>query len=211
MKCTLFLSEATSSKLRSTDIQCSPRGQAVKCTLFLSEATAVSCALSPPRGQAVNCTLFLSEATAVSCALSPPRGQAVKCTLFLSEATAVSCALSPPRGQTESDREQRDHGRRLREKETGGDRPRGREETRKRQRHHYEFDKFMRRKEETKWGKGYCQDRAKKEGLQHHAYPPCPDAGAEKPPKGAREDAASRKERIRNKVSPCGGGACCAA
>ncbi|XP_061082760.1 regulator of nonsense transcripts 3A isoform X2 [Conger conger] len=106
------------------------------------------------------------------------------------------------KGQTESDREQRDHGRRPREKEPGGERHRGREETRKRQRHHYEFDKFMRRKEETKWGKGYCQDRAKKEGLPHHAYGPCPDPGAEKPAKGGREDAASRKERIRNKDRP---------
>ncbi|KAM6986748.1 regulator of nonsense transcripts 3A isoform 3-T3 [Aplochiton taeniatus] len=97
------------------------------------------------------------------------------------------------RGQLESDKEQREqHGRRQRDKDH-----RSRDEERKRQRHHYEFDKFMRRKEETKWGKGYCQDRAKKEG-HHHGYSYCPDSG-DKGVKEDREDAASRKERLRNK------------
>ncbi|XP_043104218.1 regulator of nonsense transcripts 3A isoform X1 [Puntigrus tetrazona] len=96
------------------------------------------------------------------------------------------------RSQIESDKEQREsHGRRQRDKEH-----RGRDEECKRQRHHYEFDKFMRRKEETKWGKGYCQDRAKKD--QHHGYSYCPETG-DKLGKEDREDMGSRKERIRNK------------
>ena len=103
------------------------------------------------------------------------------------------------RVQPESDKEQRDllqqqHGRRQRDKEH-----RAKDEERKRQRHHYDFDKFMRRKDETKWGKGYCQDRAKKEG-HHHGFSYCPDGG-DKLGKEDREDPASRKERLRNKVS----------
>lgn len=99
------------------------------------------------------------------------------------------------RGQPESDKEQREqHGRRQRDKEH-----RGKDEERKRQRNHYEFDKFMRRKDETKWGKGYCQDRAKKEG-HHHGYSYCPDSG-DKLGKEDREDLGNRKERLRNKVS----------
>lgn len=57
----------------------------------------------------------------------------------------------------------------------------------------------MRRKDETKWGKGYCQDRAKKEG-HHHGYSYCPDSG-DKLGKEDREDLGNRKERLRNKVS----------
>ena len=99
----------------------------------------------------------------------------------------------------ESDKEQRDllqqqHGRRQRDKEH-----RAKDEERKRQRHHYDFDKFMRRKDETKWGKGYSQDRAKKEG-HHHGFSYCPDGG-DKLGKEDREDPASRKDRLRNKVS----------
>ncbi|XP_064167640.1 regulator of nonsense transcripts 3A [Anguilla rostrata] len=105
------------------------------------------------------------------------------------------------KGQVESDREQREQGRRPREKEAGGERHRGREEARRRHRHHYELDKFTRRKEETKWGKGYCQDRAKKDGHPHHGYGHCPSAG-DKAGKDGREDAGSRKERIRNKDRP---------
>ncbi|XP_035249125.1 regulator of nonsense transcripts 3A [Anguilla anguilla] len=105
------------------------------------------------------------------------------------------------KGQAESDREQREQGRRPREKEAGGERHRGREEARRRHRHHYELDKFTRRKEETKWGKGYCQDRAKKDGHPHHGYGHCPSAG-DKAGKDGREDAGSRKERIRNKDRP---------
>lgn len=58
----------------------------------------------------------------------------------------------------------------------------------------------MRRKDETKWGKGYCQDRAKKEG-HHHAYSYCPDGGGDKLGKDDRDELSSRKERLRNKVS----------
>ncbi|XP_073329990.1 regulator of nonsense transcripts 3A isoform X1 [Pagrus major] len=102
---------------------------------------------------------------------------------------------SKEKGQPESDKEQREqHGRRQRDKEH-----RGKDEERKRQRNHYEFDKFMRRKDETKWGKGYCQDRAKKEG-HHHGYSYCPDSG-DKLGKEDREDLGNRKERLRNKVS----------
>ncbi|XP_026888593.1 regulator of nonsense transcripts 3A isoform X2 [Electrophorus electricus] len=93
----------------------------------------------------------------------------------------------------ESDREQRDgHGRRQRDKEQ-----RGREDEHKRQRHHYDFDKFSRRKDETKWGKGFCQDRAKKES-HGHGYSYCPEMGD----KSGKEDLGSRKERIRNKDRP---------
>ncbi|XP_041127790.1 regulator of nonsense transcripts 3A-like isoform X1 [Polyodon spathula] len=93
--------------------------------------------------------------------------------------------------QTESDKEQREHGRRLREKDP--DRLRCREDERKRQRHHYEFDKFMRRKEETKWGKGYCHDRAKKD--IHNSYSYCLDGD-----KLGKEDRGDDlKDRIRNK------------
>ncbi|XP_056146063.1 regulator of nonsense transcripts 3A isoform X2 [Lampris incognitus] len=100
------------------------------------------------------------------------------------------------RAAPESDKEQREqHGRRQRDKEH-----RGKDEERKRQRHHYDFDKFMRRKDETKWGKGYCHDRAKKEA-HHHVYSYCSDGG-EKLGKEEREDAASRKERLRNKDRP---------
>ncbi|XP_028292144.1 regulator of nonsense transcripts 3A isoform X2 [Gouania willdenowi] len=104
---------------------------------------------------------------------------------------------SKEKGQPESDKEQREsqHGRRLRDKEH-----RGKDEERKRQRHHYEFDKFMRRKDETKWGKGYCQDRAKKEG-HHHSYSFCPDS-LDKMGKEEREDLGNRKERLRNKDRP---------
>lgn len=101
------------------------------------------------------------------------------------------------RGQAESDKEQREgHGRRQRDREH-----RVRDEERKRQRHH-DFDKFTRRKDETKWGKGYCQERAKKDAHGHHAYAYCgPDAAADKLGNQERDDMASRKERIRNKVS----------
>ncbi|XP_041127791.1 regulator of nonsense transcripts 3A-like isoform X2 [Polyodon spathula] len=96
--------------------------------------------------------------------------------------------------QTESDKEQREHGRRLREKDP--DRLRCREDERKRQRHHYEFDKFMRRKEETKWGKGYCHDRAKKD--IHNSYSYCLDGD-----KLGKEDRGDDlKDRIRNKDRP---------
>ncbi|XP_035628972.1 regulator of nonsense transcripts 3A-like isoform X1 [Oncorhynchus keta] len=97
-------------------------------------------------------------------------------------------------GQMESDKEQREHGRRQRDKDH-----RGRDEERKRQRHHYEFDKSMRCKEDTNWGKGYCQDRAKKDGQYHssYSYDTCDKVGKE-----AREDiGGSRKDRVRNKVS----------
>uniref|UniRef100_A0AAY5KWC4 UPF3 domain-containing protein n=1 Tax=Esox lucius TaxID=8010 RepID=A0AAY5KWC4_ESOLU len=104
-------------------------------------------------------------------------------------------------GQTESDKEQREHGRRQRDKDH-----RGRDEERKRQRHHYEFDKFMRRKEETKWGKGYCQDRAKKDSQHPSTYSYCPETSekvGEKPSKDDREETgSSRKERVRNKDRP---------
>ncbi|XP_076857687.1 regulator of nonsense transcripts 3A isoform X2 [Brachyhypopomus gauderio] len=96
----------------------------------------------------------------------------------------------------ESERETREgHGRRQRDKEQ-----RGREDEHKRQRHHYDFDKFTRRKDETKWGKGYCQDRGRKEG-HGLGYPYCPETG-DKPGKEDREDMGSRKERIRNKDRP---------
>uniref|UniRef100_A0A3P9KXT3 UPF3A regulator of nonsense mediated mRNA decay n=1 Tax=Oryzias latipes TaxID=8090 RepID=A0A3P9KXT3_ORYLA len=102
---------------------------------------------------------------------------------------------SKEKGQHESEKEQRDqHGRRQRDKDY-----RGKDEERKRQQHHYDFEKFMRRKDETKWGKGYCQDRAKKEG-HHHGFSYCADGG-DKLGKEEREDLNNRKERLRNKVS----------
>ncbi|XP_076119507.1 regulator of nonsense transcripts 3A [Alosa pseudoharengus] len=98
------------------------------------------------------------------------------------------------KGQAESDKEQREgHGRRQRDREH-----RARDEERKRQRHH-DFDKFTRRKDETKWGKGYCQERAKKDGHGHHAYGYSGPDAADKLGNQDRDDMASRKERIRNK------------
>lgn len=98
------------------------------------------------------------------------------------------------RGQIDGDKGE--HGRRQRDKDH-----RGRDEERKRQRHHYEFDKSMRCKEDTKWGKGYCQDRAKKDGQYHSSYSYCPDT-CDKVGKEVREDiGGSRKDRVRNKVS----------
>ncbi|XP_063070623.1 regulator of nonsense transcripts 3A [Engraulis encrasicolus] len=124
------------------------------------------------------------------------------------------------KGQGESDKEQRDqlpqpqqqsHTRRQRDREHRGPR----DEERKRQRHHHhhhhhDFDKFPRRKDqETKWGKGYCQDqRSKKDGGghghgQHHVYGYCPGDGAsDKMDSQDLDDLASRKERIRNKDRP---------
>lgn len=105
-----------------------------------------------------------------------------------------TCHLTT-RGQADSDKEQREqHSRRQREKDH-----RGKDDDRKRQRHHYDFDKFMRHKEETRWGKGYCHDRAKKDG-HHHGFCYCPDSG-DKLVKDDREDLGNRKERLRNKVS----------
>ncbi|XP_041936406.1 regulator of nonsense transcripts 3A isoform X2 [Alosa sapidissima] len=101
------------------------------------------------------------------------------------------------KGQAESDKEQREgHGRRQRDREH-----RARDEERKRQRHH-DFDKFTRRKDETKWGKGYCQERAKKDGHGHHAYGYSGPDAADKLGNQDRDDMASRKERIRNKDRP---------
>uniref|UniRef100_A0A3B3RNA5 UPF3A regulator of nonsense mediated mRNA decay n=1 Tax=Paramormyrops kingsleyae TaxID=1676925 RepID=A0A3B3RNA5_9TELE len=100
------------------------------------------------------------------------------------------------RGQAESDKEQselKDQGQRSKDL----DRHPSRDEERRRQRHHYEFDKFVRRREETKWGKSYCQDRAKKDS-QHHGFAYCSDTG-DKPVKDEKDDGGSRKERIRNK------------
>ncbi|XP_063314684.1 regulator of nonsense transcripts 3A isoform X2 [Pelobates fuscus] len=63
--------------------------------------------------------------------------------------------------QNDSDKEQRDIDRRFRDKEQ--ERPRYRMDDGRKQRTHYEFEKFMRRNEdEQKWGKGYNQDRGKK-------------------------------------------------
>ncbi|KAM9802619.1 regulator of nonsense transcripts 3A isoform 1-T1 [Syngnathus typhle] len=100
---------------------------------------------------------------------------------------------SKEKSQPESDKEQQ-QCRRQRDKEH-----RGKDDDRKRQRHHYDSDKFTRRKDETKWGKGYCQDRTKKEG-HHHTYSFCPDSGDQQM-KEDREELANRKERLRNKVS----------
>ncbi|KAL2081334.1 hypothetical protein ACEWY4_023187 [Coilia grayii] len=107
------------------------------------------------------------------------------------------------KGQGESDKEQREQGpaRRQRDREHRG----ARDEDRKRQRHHHhhDFDKFPRRKDETKWGKGYCQERSKKDGhAPHHAYAYCPDGASDKLGNQDRDDMASRKERIRNKDRP---------
>ncbi|XP_039600715.1 regulator of nonsense transcripts 3A isoform X1 [Polypterus senegalus] len=102
------------------------------------------------------------------------------------------------KGLTESDKEQREHGRRLREKDP--DRQRCRDDEHKRQRHHYEFDKFMRRKEETKWGKGFCQDRIKKDIYTNYSY--CVDISDKLGKDDRCDDLASKKERIRNKDRP---------
>uniref|UniRef100_A0A8C9SMM0 UPF3A regulator of nonsense mediated mRNA decay n=1 Tax=Scleropages formosus TaxID=113540 RepID=A0A8C9SMM0_SCLFO len=110
--------------------------------------------------------------------------------------TESGVVTSQVRGVPESDKEQREHGRRPKDPE----RHRGRDEERKRQRHHYEFEKLARRKDETKWGKGYCQDRARREG-QHHGYA-CGSESGDKAGKDERDDLSGRKERIRNKDRP---------
>ncbi|KAG7262508.1 hypothetical protein CRUP_006397, partial [Coryphaenoides rupestris] len=72
-------------------------------------------------------------------------------------------------------------------------------------------DEVVEAGDRSKWEKpGYCQDRAKKEGAHHHShhhhshhhggFSYCPDGG-DKLGKDDREDASSRKERLRNKVS----------
>ncbi|MEE6470385.1 hypothetical protein FKM82_008955 [Ascaphus truei] len=63
--------------------------------------------------------------------------------------------------QNDSDKEQRDIERKIRDAEQ--ERQRYRMEDGRKQRTHYEFEKFMRRNEDDqKWGKGYNQDRGKK-------------------------------------------------
>ncbi|KAM4699362.1 regulator of nonsense transcripts 3A isoform 2-T2 [Discoglossus pictus] len=63
--------------------------------------------------------------------------------------------------QNDSEKEQREGERRFRDKDQ--ERQRYRVEDGRKQRAHYEFEKFMRRNEDDqKWGKGYNQDRGKK-------------------------------------------------
>uniref|UniRef100_A0A8C5N2R0 UPF3A regulator of nonsense mediated mRNA decay n=1 Tax=Leptobrachium leishanense TaxID=445787 RepID=A0A8C5N2R0_9ANUR len=91
--------------------------------------------------------------------------------------------------------EQREMDRRFRDKEQ--ERPRFRMDDRK-QRTHYEFEKFMRRNEdEQKWGKGYNQDRGKK-GIHNSSF--AMDAVDKLGKEDKCDDMVSTKERIRNKV-----------
>uniref|UniRef100_A0A8C5N3M6 UPF3A regulator of nonsense mediated mRNA decay n=1 Tax=Leptobrachium leishanense TaxID=445787 RepID=A0A8C5N3M6_9ANUR len=93
--------------------------------------------------------------------------------------------------------EQREMDRRFRDKEQ--ERPRFRMDDRK-QRTHYEFEKFMRRNEdEQKWGKGYNQDRGKK-GIHNSSF--AMDAVDKLGKEDKCDDMVSTKERIRNKITP---------
>ncbi|XP_034429937.1 regulator of nonsense transcripts 3A [Hippoglossus hippoglossus] len=87
------------------------------------------------------------------------------------------------KGQPESDKEQREqqHGRRQRDKDH-----RGKDDERKRQRHHYEFDKFMRRKDETSGGRATAKIGPRKRGT-HHGFSYCAD-GVDKLGKEDREE-----------------------
>uniref|UniRef100_A0A8C5N3C1 UPF3A regulator of nonsense mediated mRNA decay n=1 Tax=Leptobrachium leishanense TaxID=445787 RepID=A0A8C5N3C1_9ANUR len=77
------------------------------------------------------------------------------------------------------------------------ERPRFRMDDRK-QRTHYEFEKFMRRNEdEQKWGKGYNQDRGKK-GIHNSSF--AMDAVDKLGKEDKCDDMVSTKERIRNKL-----------
>ncbi|KAG9348973.1 hypothetical protein JZ751_029290 [Albula glossodonta] len=87
---------------------------------------------------------------------------------------------------------------RLREKDS--ERHPGHEVEHKHQRHRHEFTRFMPHTEETKWGKGVCKDRAKKDS-HHHSYSHCQDMGDELG-KDDREVMGSQKERLRNKDQP---------
>uniref|UniRef100_H3ACX3 UPF3A regulator of nonsense mediated mRNA decay n=1 Tax=Latimeria chalumnae TaxID=7897 RepID=H3ACX3_LATCH len=102
------------------------------------------------------------------------------------------------KSQNESDKEQRDQERRFHEKEQ--DRQRCREDDNRKPRAHYEFDKFMRRREEeVKWGKGFNQERGKKTS---HSYM-FPIEAVDKLGKEEKsEDMGSKRERIRNKDRP---------
>ncbi|XP_063314677.1 regulator of nonsense transcripts 3A isoform X1 [Pelobates fuscus] len=100
--------------------------------------------------------------------------------------------------QNDSDKEQRDIDRRFRDKEQ--ERPRYRMDDGRKQRTHYEFEKFMRRNEdEQKWGKGYNQDRGKK-GSHNSSF--AMDAVDKLGKEDKCDDMASKKERIRNKDRP---------
>uniref|UniRef100_H3ACX4 UPF3A regulator of nonsense mediated mRNA decay n=1 Tax=Latimeria chalumnae TaxID=7897 RepID=H3ACX4_LATCH len=108
------------------------------------------------------------------------------------------CGVYTCRSQNESDKEQRDQERRFHEKEQ--DRQRCREDDNRKPRAHYEFDKFMRRREEeVKWGKGFNQERGKKTS---HSYM-FPIEAVDKLGKEEKsEDMGSKRERIRNKDRP---------
>uniref|UniRef100_A0A8B9DWA9 UPF3A regulator of nonsense mediated mRNA decay n=1 Tax=Anser cygnoides TaxID=8845 RepID=A0A8B9DWA9_ANSCY len=101
------------------------------------------------------------------------------------------------KSQNDSDKEQRDLERRFREKEP--ERQRYRLDDGRKHRAHYEFDKFVRRnEEELKWGKGYSQDRGKK---GNHNYSFTVEAVDKLGKEDKCDDMASKKERIRNKVT----------
>ncbi|KAM8975198.1 regulator of nonsense transcripts 3A [Pelodytes ibericus] len=102
------------------------------------------------------------------------------------------------KSHNESDKDQRDIDRRFRDKEQ--ERPRYRVEDGRKQRTHYEFEKYMRRNEDDqKWGKGYNQDRSKK-GNHNSSFAV---DGVDKLGKEDKcDDMASKKERIRNKDRP---------
>ncbi|XP_071991894.1 regulator of nonsense transcripts 3A isoform X1 [Engystomops pustulosus] len=103
------------------------------------------------------------------------------------------------KAQNDSDKEQRDIERRYRDKDQERQRYHRMDECRK-PRHHYEFDKFIRRNEDDqKWGKGFSQDRTKK-GSHNNS---CAADAVDKLGKEDKcDDMASKKERIRNKDRP---------
>ncbi|XP_072269538.1 regulator of nonsense transcripts 3A isoform X2 [Pyxicephalus adspersus] len=101
--------------------------------------------------------------------------------------------------QNDSDKEQRDIDRRYRDKEQERQRYHRMDDTRK-QRSHYEFEKYLRRNEDDqKWGKGYNQDRVKKGGHNNNYTAEAVDKLGKE---DKCDDMASKKERIRNKDRP---------
>ncbi|KAM4796392.1 regulator of nonsense transcripts 3A [Rhinophrynus dorsalis] len=102
------------------------------------------------------------------------------------------------KAQNDSDKEQRDIARRFRDKDQ--ERQRYRMDDGRKQRTHYEFEKFLRRNEDDqKWGKGYNQDRVKK-GSHNSNF--ASDAVDKLGKEDKCDDMASKKERIRNKDRP---------
>ncbi|KAG8451866.1 hypothetical protein GDO86_003893, partial [Hymenochirus boettgeri] len=98
----------------------------------------------------------------------------------------------------ETEKEQRDCDKRFRDKDL--EKPRFWMEDSRKQRMHYEYEKFMRRNgDDQKWGKSYNQDRGRK-GSHNSSFPV--DAVDKLGKEDKWDDMASKKEHLRNKDRP---------